>query len=422
MSEQTPTPDADPPPAAAIPEYRPSQRWNIVWVVPILAVLLGGWLIYQNFKAKGPVAVIRFDTAEGIDAGKTEIRCRSVRVGVVKHVELSEDLQSVQVSAELEPDTEKLLRKGSRFWVVRPRVSATDISGLSTLITGAFIELDPGHGEEVQLEYIGLETPPATNWSIPGRRLVLETETAGILTPGSPIYYRGFEVGRIESRRLAPDGGKVIYDAFIKDEYSHLVKTNSRFWNSSGIDISAGAGGFKVRTPSFQAMVAGGVVFGVLENDQPGEPAKNGTTFTLYRDEESARKSSFHPTLRFLLQFDQSVRGLEAGAPVEFRGIVIGRVVDISFNYYTDRDSNDRRIPVLIEIDPYQLRRETAEKLSESSEFIANAVKNGFRAALKTGSLLTGSMYVDLDFYPNAEPAQLGIAGNLPTLPTISSG
>ncbi|MFT4177387.1 MAG: intermembrane transport protein PqiB [Luteolibacter sp.] len=418
MRASTPTPDAEP----AIPVYRPSQRWNIVWVVPILAVLLGGWLIYQNFKAKGPVAVIHFDTAEGIDAGKTEIRCRSVRVGVVKHVELSEDLKSVVVSAELEPDAEKLLREGSRFWVVRPRVSATDVSGLSTLITGAFIELDPGNGTEKQLEYVGLETPPATNWSIPGRRLVLETEAAGILTPGSPVYYRGFEVGRIESRRLAPDGGKVIYDAFIKDEYSHLVKTNSRFWNSSGIDITAGVDGFKVRTPSFQAMVSGGVVFGLPENEEPGEAAKNGTVYTLYRDEAAAQKASFNPTLRFLLQFNQSVRGLSRGAPVEFRGIVIGRVVDISFNYYSENESDDRRIPVLIEIDPYQLRRETAEKLTESTEFIAEAVANGFRAALKTGSLLTGAMYVDLDFYPNAEPAQLGIAGNLPTLPTISSG
>jgi len=421
LSEPTSTPDEEIP--AATPDFRPTQRWNIVWVVPILALLIGSWLVYQNFKAKGPVVEIRFETAEGIAAGKTEIRCRSVRVGYVKHVELANDLTSVVVSAELDPEAENLLRHGTRFWVVRPRVSASDISGLGTLITGAFIELDPGTGKEMVTDYVGLETPPATNTNIPGRRLVLEADTAGSLAPASPIYYRGFEVGRIESRRLAPDGSKVIYDAFIKEEYSHLVKENTRFWNSSGIDISAGADGFKVRTPSFQAMVTGGAVFGVPEGIVPGPVVKDNSTFVLYRDEDAAQKSTFNPTLKFLLQFDQSVRGLSKGAPVEFRGIVIGRVVDISFNYYTDSSVDDRRIPVLIEIDPYQLRRETADKMTEpNSAFLAGAVRNGLRAALKTGSLLTGAMYVDLDFYKDSPPADLGTAGDLTTLPTVSSG
>ena len=421
MSEPIPTPEEET--SAATPDFRPTKRWNIVWVVPILALLIGSWLVYQNFKAKGPVVEIRFETAEGIAAGKTEVRCRSVRVGYVKHVELAEDLKSVIIKAELDPEAENLLKRGTRFWVVRPRVSASDISGLGTLITGAFIELDPGQGSDTVSKFVGLETPPATNTSIPGRRLILEAETAGSLAPSSPIYYRGFEVGRIESRRLAKDGSKVIYDAFIKEEYSHLVTENTRFWNSSGIDISAGADGFKVRTPSFQAMVTGGAVFGVPEGMPPGAIVKDGENFTLYRDEDAAQKSTFNPTLKFLLQFDQSVRGLSKGAPVEFRGIVIGRVVDISFNYYTDTSVDDRRIPVLIEIDPYQLRRETADKMSEpNSDFLAKAVGNGLRAALKTGSLLTGAMYVDLDFYKDQPVATLGKAGDITTLPTVSSG
>ncbi len=409
-------------PPAATPELRAAQRWNIVWVVPILALLIGGWMIYRSVSAQGPVAYVRFETADGIGAEKTEVRCRSVRVGFVKDVTLAGDLKSVVVRLELNPDSRRLLRKDTNFWVVRPRVSATDISGLGTLITGAYIELDPGPagGEEVH-HFNGLETPLPTNRDILGRRLVLTAEQAGSLTAGSPIYHRGFEVGRIESRKLDPEGLQVIYQAFVTDEYSSLVKENTRFWNTSGIDISAGADGFKVRTPSFQAMVSGGAAFGVPEGVAPGPPARDGATFTLFADEDAANKSTFNPTMKFVLLFDQSVRGLVKTAPVEFRGIPIGRVADISFDYLTATD--DSRIPVLVEIDPSLLRREAAEKISKpDGEFLKDAVARGLRAALKTGSLLTGALYVDLDYYKDPQPAELTKIGDYPSIPTISSG
>ena len=189
MSEKESTPKPTP---AATPELRAAQRWNIVWVVPILALLIGGWMIWRNLTSQGPVARVRFETAEGIDTGKTAVKCRSVRVGVVKGVKLDNDLKSVLVSIELDPDYDNLLRRGTRFWVVRPRVSGTEVSGLGTLLQGAYIELDPGppEGEEWS-RFKGLETPPATNRSIPGRRLILTAEKAGSLMTGSPIYYRG---------------------------------------------------------------------------------------------------------------------------------------------------------------------------------------------------------------------------------------
>lgn len=409
-------------PPAATPEFRAAQRWNIVWVVPILALLIGGWMIYRSVSSQGPVALVRFDTADGIAAGKTEVRCRSVLVGIVKEVTLAEDLKSVVVRLELHPDSTRLLRNGANFWVVRPRVSTTDISGLGTLITGAYIELDPGpaDGEEVN-HFKGLETPLPTNRDIPGRRLVLTAEQAGSLTAGSPIYYRGFEVGRIENRKLDLRGERVTYEAFVTEEYSSLVKANTRFWNTSGIDISAGADGFKVRTPSFQAMVSGGATFGVPEGVVPGPPAADGATFTLFADEDAADASSFNPTMKFVLLFDQSVRGLVKTAPVEFRGIPIGRVADISFDYLKAAD--DSRIPVLVEIDPSLLRREAAEKISKpDGEFLKEAVARGLRAALKTGSFLTGALYVDLDYYKDPVPAALTKVGDYPSIPTISSG
>ena len=393
-----------------------------MWVVPIVAMLLGTWLLYRNFSSQGPQAEVRFDTADGISAGKTEVRCRSVKVGVVKRVKLADDLKSVRTHLEFDPDAERLLRDGTRFWVVKPRLSATEFSGVGTLITGAYIELDPGPPDAAtQNEFIGLETPSSTNRSVPGRRLVLTAEEAGSLTVGSPVYYRGFEVGRIEGRTLGADGAQITYSAFIDEAYSRLVTDNTRFWNTSGIDISAGADGFRLRTPSFQAMLTGGVSFGVNAGEQPGKLARDGMNFTLYRDEDAARHSAFNPTLKFLLLFDQTVRGLTEKAPVEYRGITIGRVAEISFDLAPE--AGDMRIPVLIEIDPTLMRPETARQMTKpDSEYLKEAVNHGLRAALKTGSLLTGALFVDLDYYEDAIPAGLGKAGEFITIPTVSSG
>jgi paraquat-inducible protein B len=417
---ENPTPGQTP--EAATPEVRSAQRWNIVWVVPVVALLLGGWLLYRNFSAQGPEARVRFDTADGIYAGKTEVRCRSVKVGVVKDVKLAEDLKSVVTHLEFDPDAAGLLRQGTRFWVVKPRLSATEFSGVGTLITGAYVELDPGpaEGDEVN-DFAGLETPPATNSGVPGLRLLLTADEAGSLTIGAPVYYRGFEVGRIDGRELDQQGLKVTYNAFIREEYSPLVTGNTRFWNTSGIDISAGADGFKLRTPSFQAMVSGGVSFGVTDGEAPGKPAKDGMNFTLFHDEDAAQRSTFNPTLRFLLLFDQTVRGLDEKAPVEFRGITIGRVASISFDHAPA--VRDNRIPVLIEIDPALMRPETAREMtSPDSDFLKDAVAKGLRASLKTGSLITGALYVDLDYYADALPAEVGKTGEFTTVPTISSG
>ncbi len=404
------------------PDHRAARRWNIVWFVPILAILIGGWMIWRNVRSQGPVAFVRFETADGIGAGKTEVRCRSVRVGVVKEVKLAEDLKSVVVQVELIPDSDQLLRSGTSFWVVRPRVTASAVSGLDTLITGAYLELNPGPegGEEVN-HFTGLETPPATSRDIPGRRITLTTEQAGSLVAGSPIYFRGFEVGRIESRKLDITAQKVIFEAYIREEFSSLITENTRFWNTSGIDVSAGADGLKLRTPSFQAMVSGGASFGVPEGVEPGALVADGKEFTLFIDEDAAEGSTFNPTMKFVLLFDQSVRGLAKSAPVEFKGIPIGRVADISFDYLTAND--DSRVPVLVEIDPSLLRREAAEKMGKAdSEFLTEAVKRGLRATLKPGSLLTGSLFVDVNYYKEAKPAELTKVGEYLSIPTVPGG
>lgn len=415
MSDTPPTPN---PPQ---PQFRAAQRWNIVWVVPIIALLIGGWMIWQHMRSHGPVATVSFETADGIAAGKTEVRCRSVRVGFVKSVELSDDLNAVSVRLQMDPESRDLLRYGSRFWVVRPRVSGTDISGLGTLLTGAYIELDPGRGAVGALDFVGLETPPATSGSIPGLRLQLLTDQAASLVSGSPIYYRGFEIGRIEGKSLDPEGRRVIYNAFIREDYRGLIRKNTRFWNTSGIDVTAGVDGFKVRTPSFQAMFSGGVQCAVPSGLEPGPACPDGETFNLYAGETQAMNTPFEPNLRMLLLFDHSVRGLKQGAPVEFRGMPIGRVADISFEYL--KGDGDMRVPVLVEIDTRLLLLDRENDDAEAdARYLDQAVSEGLRGALRTASLITGALYVDLDYYPDADPEVITRLNELPVLPTTSAG
>lgn len=393
----------------------------MVWVVPILAILIGGWLLYKNLGSKGPEIQILFETADGIAAGKTEIKCRSVSVGKVSKIELSQDLKSVIVYCVLNNGTESLLSKGTRFWVVRPRVTAADVSGLGTLLTGAYIELEPGSGASGGKKWEGLETPPATSRSIPGRRLILVSEEARSLSVGSPVYYRGFEVGRVESRNLNLDGRRIEYEVFIVEKYQNLVTRNTRFWNTSGIDVSAGVDGFKIRTPSFQAMVSGGVSFAVPEGLPAGKVINDGAIYDLHRDADSAASSTFNPTLQLLLLFDQSVRGLGKNAPVEYRGITIGRVRNISFDYVPELDN--QKVPVLVEIDPSLLRASRPEDAEdEGLAQLGDAIHKGLRATLKTGSLLTGALYVEFDYYPEELVEELAYKGEFPVVPTLSSG
>ena len=397
---------------------RRRRRWSSVWVVPAVALVLAGWLVWKHYHDKGPLAYVRFSTAESIEAGKTEVRCRAVRVGIVEKIELADDLQSVVAEVRIDPDSEDLLRRGSRLWVVKPRVSASTISGLGTLITGAYIELEPGDGPPPVHHFDGLEEPPVTSANVPGLRLTLVAEDAGSLTAGSPIYYRGFEVGRVERRTLDIKNRRIRFDVFIDDDYADLVREGTCFWNTSGIDVTAGADGFKLSTPSFQAMLSGGASFAVPRGGVPGGLINDGRVFSLFTDEDEAKKSIFVPDHKCLLFFDQSVRGLTVGAPVEFRGIPLGRVVEISFEHSPNGDS---RVPVVIEIDSDTLTK-VIEDIDNGKDVLAECVRRGLRATLSTGSLLTGALYIDLDFVPDAPPEELTKSGEYDVIPTESSG
>lgn len=425
-----PKPDSDSPPADANANanaepravVRRSRRWSSVWIVPFTAILLAGWMVWDHYHDVGPLAIVRFSTADSIVSGKTEVRCRSVRVGVVEDVKLAADLLSVIVSLRIDPASGQLLRGGTRFWVVRPRVSAANISGLGTIITGSYIEMDPGDGPANVNHFESLELPPVTPSNVPGLRLTLMADKAGSLAVGSPIYYRGFDVGRVETRTFDVEDEQVHFDVFIREEYAGLVTKGTCFWNTSGIDVGAGSEGFRIRTPSLQAMLSGGASFAVLDGGTPGAPAKNGDVFKLYASEVEAEAAQFNPDRSMLLLFEQSVRGLKKGAPVEFRGLNVGRVVDVSFKYTPAATLHkDPPVPVLVELDLSALRT-TGQKAVDEDAILAEAVKNGLRAKLGTGSLLTGALFIDFDYVTDAPPAEMGKLGEFDVMPTQSSG
>ncbi len=406
----------------AEPTFRAAQRWNIVWVVPMLALIIGGWLVYRHYSSKGPVAWVSFETAEGIVAGVTEVRCRSVRVGRVADVELSADLRSARVVVEMEPKNAGLLRDGSRFWVVRARISGTDVSGLGTLISGVYLEMEPGKGPEGVVDFQGLEEPPPTSLSVPGRRLVLKAGRAGALTVGSPVFFRGVEVGRVERRNLAVDGGGVSYDVFIQEEFSPLLTRNSRFWLAGGLELNAGSSGVKLRAPALSAILSGGAEFGVPQGLPHGEQLKeDGAVFTLFDDEEQARTSLFEPDTRLLLMLNQSVLGLSPGAAVRFRGINVGRVLEVS--YEIADGAPDNRVPILIEVDSTIICRGMQLSQDRSTEALWDqVVGDGVRAAIKSESLLLPNLYVDIDCYPELPVARVERVGSYLVLPTVTSG
>ncbi len=410
------TPDI---PTASIDQRK--RGVSSVWLIPLIAITLGGWLVWKHYHSLGPIATITFDTGDGVIAGKTKVRCRSVDVGTVESVNLSNDLQGVVTTVRMNLDVGHLLREDTQFWIVRPRVSgASGISGLDTIVSGSYLELDPGASSKLSNQFTGLDLPPVTAMSVPGLRVSLVADEAGSISVGSSVSYKGLTVGRIESRAFQKGTGKVHFDVFIEEAYANLVAENTRFWNVAGVDLSVNADGFRLRMGSLGALLAGGVEFGLSDNVQAGPSVKDGTVFRLHDDREGPAEVAIEPTLTYLLLFEDSVRGLRPQASVEFRGIHVGTVTSISFDHYPD--DVQHRVPVIIQIDPNLIAHHSHESTEADAEGIAQCVAEGLRASLKTGSLLTGQLFVDLDFEPDAEPAQVEQLGEFASIPTASSG
>jgi paraquat-inducible protein B len=400
---------------AAVAEPKKRHSIQLVWLIPIIAALVGGTLAIKTYLQKGPTITITFKTGEGLEAGKTKIKFKDVEIGVVKEVVIAQDLKQVIATVELKKEVKPYLIEDTRFWVVRPQISGGNITGLGTLMGGAYIGMDVGKSTKQQLAFTGLERPPVVTMDVPGSRFQLHSDDLGSLDIGSPLYFRRIQVGQVISYELDKGGTGVTFAIFVNSPYDKYVKANTRFWNASGVDLTMDASGLRVETQSLASILIGGIAFQTL--DENGD-APN-TAFALFKAREDAMKNRDTVSQNYFMVFKESVRGLTVGAPVDFRGITIGEVTDIRM----ELDPRTKEINMLVYIRNYpeRFRSRTIGKipsLKEGEKLVSRLVESGLRAQLKSGNLLTGQLYVALDFFPNAPKAKVDWATNPPQIPT----
>ena len=423
-SEDTHEPNVDRAPAEEtlppLPKAKIQERsgFSIVWLIPLIAALVGAWLVYKALAERGPEVTIRFRTAESLEAGKTKVRYKDVEIGLVESVALSEDLKHVEVKARLVADAERFLTENTRFWVVRARLSAGQVTGIGTVLSGAYISLDPSLEGEPRRVFEGLETPPIVTQDEAGTLFTLHADDLGSIEVGSPVYYRWIKVGQVAAYELDASGDGITIQAFVRSPHDARVTAETRFWNASGLDVSVGADGIEVDTVSLVSLLIGGIAFDTEGDTATAEPVAAGTVFLLYPNKRATTRQHYSIRRRFLLYFDQSVRGLVPGSPVEFRGIPIGEVQDVRLVY--DPETGTARIPVVIEIEPERISV-TGSQDADIADRPAKLVARGMRAQLRSGNLLTGQLAINLDFHPNAPPATIRTDGRYPELPTIPS-
>lgn len=419
MAEREPLPAAEIP--AAQPVARSRRLLSLAWIVPITAAVVAGWLAVHAFLRQGPSVTISFLTAEGIQPGITRLRYKDVEIGTVSAVILSEDRARVVVSARMQAQAAPLLVADTRFWIVRPRVSASSVSGLGTLFSGAYIGVDAGTSGESRRQFEGLETPPVVISGRPGSQFVLKSETLGSLDIGSPVYFRQVQVGQVVAFEIDADGGGTSVRIFVNSPYDRFVTPGSRFWLASGIDARFDASGFQLDTESLVSVLVGGIAFRTPP-DASARPAGAETAFRLHPDEASARREPDTVVLPLLMAFDESVRGLAVGAPVDYRGIAIGEVRSIDFAYVRARHRSS--IEVRADLYPERLlskRYEGAAPRPSGTDVFERLLQRGLRAQLRQGNLLTGQLYVSLGFGPGrtgAAPASPPGTLVIPTAPS----
>ncbi len=415
------------PQATVVPRKR--GRISVIWIIPILAALVAIGIAVQRIRSEGPTITIVFSAAEGIEAGKTLVKYKDVNIGRVTKVELTDDFAKVRITAKIAKHAAGLMVEDAKFWVVQPTVSLSGVSGLSTLLSGNYIGFGPGKSTESQDSFTGLDVAPVITEER-GSQFALNANDLGSLEIGSPVYYRRLPVGQVIAYELAPDGNTVQMKIFIKAPYDTYVHPETRFWNASGVEVSVGADGVNVRTESLVALLIGGLAFDVPPFESRSGLAAANTVFTLYNDRAAAMKAPDANARRYVLHFKESLRGLAVGAPVTFLGLPAGEVTSVGLAF--DEAKANVRPRVVIAFYPERLMTYANVK-SEARNF-ASALQDeqkrralvrrlveerGLRGQLRSGSLLTGQLYVSFDYHPNVPKAKIDLSQEEPELPVV---
>ena len=417
------------PQATVVPPRR--QRISIVWIIPILAAVVAIGIAIQRILSEGPTITIVFKSAPGVEAGKTFVKYKDVNIGQVTAAQLSEDHSHVEVTAKIAKSAAGLMVEDAKFWVVEARVTLSGVSGLSTLLSGNYIGFEPGKSKKPQRNFTGLDVPPIITGDQPGQQFVLKAEDLGSLGIGSPVYYRRLQAGQVIAYDLTSDGKGVEIKIFVNSPYDRYVNSGTRFWSASGINVSIGAGGLDVRTESLVSLLVGGLAFETPPFAAKAAPAAAKTVFTLYRDQATALKQADAIAARYVLYFTESLRGLSVGAPVTFLGLLGGEVTDVGLDI--EPATLNMRGRVEFVLFPERLIARLNQKEAAAGETLERSIQQrhaffqrlveqrGLRAQLRSGSLLTGQLYVAFDYFPNAPKAKIDWSRDPTELPVVPS-
>ena len=424
-----------PPPVDELPEALPDRahrmRLPYVWILPAIVIVAGAFVAVHEKLAEGVPIEITFRDADDLEPNKTKISYKSVEIGQVKGIRVSKDRKNVIVEARIHRDARDYLVQDTGFWVVRPRVTGAAITGLGTLVSGAYISVDVGHSSVPARLFTGLEVPPIVTLGLPGREYVLHAKDIGSLSIGSTVFYRHIAAGQVVAYSLDPGGESVTIKVFINSPYDAFVTRETRFWQASGIDMSVDSEGVKLHTESLASILEGGVAFQPIPGAKPSPQSAEDTTFSMYSDKERAMREPDTSAQTFVMYFQGSLRGLAVGAPVDLSGIHIGEVKRVSVEY--DPVAGDLRFPVEVDIFPQRIHvRSRAGKgvrvrVPDDSDvgghaMIDSMVAHGMRGELKTGSLLTGQKFVSVDAEQRAPPERVDWDEHPPIFPTASGG
>lgn len=402
---------------------RRSRHVPVIWAIPLLAIAIGGWLAWDTLSKRGPTITISFVSAEGLQAGQSQLKFKDIVLGTVQSLILTPDHTRVLVKIATTRQAEPLLTEQTIFWVVKPRLFAGNVSGLDTLVSGSYVGMLPAQTEgKQQLEFTGREDPPVLEANVPGTTFLLKASRIGSISLGSPVYYRDIAVGEVLGWDIGDMAASVTIRAFVREPFDKYVRDDSRFWNASGVSVKLGAGGVELQLESLRAILLGGIAF-----DTPTEEVRAASSsvaeheFPLFQDRDTARAASYSRKIPVVSYFAGSVRGLEAGSEVTMHGLVVGHVTSVQLVYDAAKDAIVA--PVHFEVEPERILGVGAKSVFKTPAEAANAVvKRGMRASLQSASLITGQQMVALDFVHDAPPAEVTMDGPDFVLPTTEGG
>lgn len=418
MSDSPPGNPPGSPPEAAV---KAPNRFALIWLVPLAAAALAIYLGWETLAARGPLVTITFSNGQGLSAGQTRVEHKAVDIGTVQQVTLSQDYTRVVAKVRFTKNATPMLTSNARFWVVRPRFSLTDISGLQTLVSGSYIAIDPGApGGKPQTAFTGLDQPPGVQSDQPGKVFTLRAPRLGWLETGAPVFYHDIDVGRLIDYQEPGMGKSILMHVFIKTPYDSYVRTDTHFWNSTGLAANLGPNGLHVAVESVQALLAGGINFATFGDASQSPPPGPDAVFHLFDSYDDAENAGFRDNIRYVTYFNQSVAGLEAGSAVDLFGIRVGTVTKTQLLISQQTDVPTVRVE--FDVQPERVFVHSNVPAGAPLEITRRLVANGMRAQIDTGNLITGQEVIGLDMVPNAPPAEVRQEGERIEMPSHGGG